>query len=199
MSRNETVLTIFVASPGDVREERIILEEIVKEINQQWSKHVETRYELIKWETNTHPDIGTSAQEVINNQIGHDYDIFIGIFWSRFGTKTDNAESGTEEEYNLAIEKYTKNKNIKIAIYFKDMPLNPSSIDPLQLDKVQKYMEQIKKQGLYYWTFTSPDDFRNAIRSHLVQILQTGIKYPELVVKQLVKTKLKLNMEYWII
>jgi len=34
------------------------------------------------------PGVGPDAQAVINNQVGEDYDIYIGILGHRFGTQT---------------------------------------------------------------------------------------------------------------
>ena len=67
------------------------------------------RFELVMWETDTFPSIGKDAQSIINEQIGDDYDIFVGLMWTRFGTPTPRAGSGTEEEFNLALEKLKTN------------------------------------------------------------------------------------------
>jgi hypothetical protein len=86
MPRTETILRVFVASPSDVIEERQLLEEVVKELNLTWSKNLGIRLELVKWETHAFPGIGDDPQAVINTEIGDDYDIFIGIMWTRFGS-----------------------------------------------------------------------------------------------------------------
>ncbi len=175
MPRIEKVITIFVGSPSDVVEERIILEEVVKDINHQWSKSLKIRFELLKWETDTHPDIGKYPQEVINSQIENDFDIFIGIFWTRFGTQTENAGSGTEEEYNRVYERYKNIGNVNICIYFKDMAVSISKIDPEQLAKINAFKSKIIGQGVLYCQFNRSDDFKNIIRSHLEQILQKKV------------------------
>lgn len=71
------------------------------------------------WRSHTHPDVGSYAQSVITEQIG-DYDIFIGILWTRFGTSTPKTESGTEEELNNAMKKYENGEKINIMLYFSD-------------------------------------------------------------------------------
>ena len=48
MPRHETVLTVFVASPGDVEEERNRLEDVIRDLNISWSKHLGISLELIK-------------------------------------------------------------------------------------------------------------------------------------------------------
>src|SRR5215207_5556058 len=93
-----TNLKVFVASPSDVIDERIILEQVTNELNKLIGAGLGVRLELVKWETDSYPGLGDDAQAVINEQIGDDYDIFIGILWTRFGTPTTRDKSGTAEE-----------------------------------------------------------------------------------------------------
>ena len=106
MPQQAFIAQIFVASPSDVQGEREILEEVVSEMNRSSAKNAGFRLELLKWETSVHPGFGPDSQAVINEQIGDNYDIFIGIIWGRFGRKTSRAESGTEEEFDRALMRY---------------------------------------------------------------------------------------------
>ncbi|WP_421287177.1 hypothetical protein [Aeromonas veronii] len=69
MPRNETVIGVFVASPSDVSEERKALESVVHELNKTWSKNLNLRLDLIKWETDIYPGFGEYSQDVINEQV----------------------------------------------------------------------------------------------------------------------------------
>src|SRR5262245_57509622 len=51
MPRTGTILRVFVASPGDVAEEREVLESIIGELNLTWSKNLGIYLELVKYET----------------------------------------------------------------------------------------------------------------------------------------------------
>jgi hypothetical protein len=102
MPRQKKVITIFVASPNDVVDERTKLEEVINELNITWSRNIGLRFDLVRWETHAFPGIGDDPQDVINEQIPDDYDIFIGIMWCRFGTPTGRAGSGTAEEFQRA-------------------------------------------------------------------------------------------------
>ncbi|MYD31374.1 MAG: DUF4062 domain-containing protein, partial [Nitrospira sp. SB0661_bin_20] len=62
--------------------------------------------DVVRWETRTTPGFGKDPQDVINKQISDAYDIFIGIMWTRFGTPTPRAGSGTEEEFLRAYDRY---------------------------------------------------------------------------------------------
>ncbi|CAK8716487.1 hypothetical protein KKHLCK_05615 [Candidatus Electrothrix laxa] len=102
MAKKLTLLQVFVASPGDVKDERTLLDDVISEFNKTWGNRNGVTLDLLKWETDSHPSFGVDPQEVINNQIGDNYDVFIGIMWGRFGSPTKRAESGTEEEFNRA-------------------------------------------------------------------------------------------------
>ena len=69
--------------------------------------------DLLRWETHTRPGIGQSAQDVINPQIGDDYDIFLGMFGIRFGTPTREWQSGTEEEFRRALSRFKRSDPIR--------------------------------------------------------------------------------------
>jgi hypothetical protein len=176
MPTQQTVITAFVASPGDVLEERTLLQEIVDELNLTWSKQFGVRLELLRWETHTFPGVGAYPQEVINRQIGDDYDIFIGIMWKRFGTATPEYESGTEEEFQRAYERYKANPEaVDIMYYFKDAPVNPSQLDLGQLQRVLEFKKKLGNEGTYHWSFNSRDQFQQFLRVHLSRTIQRWI------------------------
>jgi len=151
MPRRATVLRVFVASPSDVREERKALESIVAEVNQLQGTSSGIRLELIRWETHVRPGFGNDAQAVINAQISDNYDIFVGIMWTHFGTPTERAGSGTEEEFNQAFERFQRNRDtVSLLIYFKDAPIKPSSIDADQLAAVKRFQKRIQELDGFY-------------------------------------------------
>lgn len=172
MPRSETILDVFIASPGDVSEERGILEDTVRDLNLEWSKKLNIRLEPIMWETSAYPDLGTDAQDVINKQI-NDYDIFIGIMWKHFGTPTGRAGSGTEEEFDIAYQKHLENPNqIKIMVYFKNAAYPINEIDADQLKSVFEFREKVKGKGALVWEYKEPEEFARKVRLHLIRQIQ---------------------------
>ncbi|MEX1000205.1 MAG: DUF4062 domain-containing protein [Thermodesulfobacteriota bacterium] len=173
MARQEHLLSIFVASPGDVAAERESLEAIVKEYNVTWGAELNIRLDLLKWETHSFPGIGEYSQDVINKQISQDYDIFIGVMWHRYGTATGRAGSGTVEEFQLAKERYNNNPNsVKIMFYFKDEPVSPSKLDPDQLAQINEFRKSLGKEGVLYWGFNGLEEFERLIRLHITRRVQ---------------------------
>ena len=166
-------LTIMVASPQDVAAEREYLEEIIRELNSAWGKSLGIYLDLMHWETAGYPAIGSDPQEVINEQLGDDYDIFIGLLWHRLGSPTPRAQSGTAEEFDRAHKKYEQDPNsVKIMFYFKNAPVVPSDIDPQQFAKVIEFRENLGNEGVLYWTFNDRENFGRLLRIHLTRQVQ---------------------------
>jgi hypothetical protein len=172
MPRSEDVLSIFLASPGDVAEERARVAEVVSRWNRAWSRHFGLRLELLRWEDDSYPDIGDDAQDVINQQIPGDWDLFIGVMWARFGTPTHRAGSGTQEEYERALERHRTAPDVSLLFYFKDSSIPPSKIDTAQLKLVQDFKKSVQSAGLLTWDFPDIDQFEKLFELHITKHVQ---------------------------
>lgn len=173
MPRQTHIFKIFVASPSDVSEERVVLETIVTQLNHIWSSTLGMIFELLKWETSVHPSFSSDPQEAINEQIAPDYDVFIGILWGRVGTPTPRAESGTIEEFERAYSRFTSGENApEIMFYFKDAPIPPSKIDPKQMEALQSFRRSLSEKGGLYSVFEDQASFESSVRAHLSAIAQ---------------------------
>ena len=172
MPRTETILSIFLSSPGNVLEERESVREIVEWINTTLARRTGVRLELLTWEEHTSPEFGEDAQSVINEQIPDDYDIYLGILWHSVGTQTPSAESGTIDEFERALQRFESDpSSIRIKLYFKvSGPASLDDIDPEQLRRAQEFRSKVKELGLY-WKFNSRKQFEDAVRKHLTQIV----------------------------
>ena len=166
-------IRIFVASPGDVGIERNGLAKVVDEINLTLTTIAPEKgvnLELLRWETRTHPSMGTGPQPVIDRQIGT-YDIFIGIMWKRFGTPTEDAASGTEHEFRVAYERWQKTGRPEIMFYFCQAPFPPPSSEEWnQYRRVAEFRDELSRRGLI-WEYPTHETFTDIIRGHLVNVL----------------------------
>lgn len=168
MPRKVTILRVFLASPDQLAEERNFAQYVVDELNRTWLDQENLRLELVTCETHSFPDVGPDPQAVINRQIADDYDIFVGILWSNFGTRTARAGSGTEEEFDRAYKRYLADpKNVHIMFYFKSAPMPPLELDPKQLAEIRAFRGQLGEKGVLWWSFESADDFKDLLRIHL--------------------------------
>ena len=165
MAKTIQQIRIFISSPSDVKRERESAQIVIEELNRTLCSSIGLSLFPLTWEKNTYPAVGEYSQDVINQQIG-EYDIFVGIMANRFGTKTQSADSGTEEEFNIA---YNNRKNTHIMFFFKDVPISPTKVDTKQLNKVSKFKKKLPNKGVYYKEFT--DDFERVFRECLTQCI----------------------------
>lgn len=166
MKNEITQYRIFIASPSDTQKEREIVEKVVKEINQNLGSIQRFNIKTLRWENDVIPGFGDDGQDVINQEIGEEYDFFIGIMWKRFGSKTNRAESGTVEEFEAA---YKRRESIQIMIYFNNMHIPQEGFDIDQYSKVLEFRAKVENLGGFYKQYNSYEDFESNIRQHLTQ------------------------------
>lgn len=164
------VIKVFLASPGDVPEEREIVRNIVEEENHNHFTHEGYRLEVVRWESHASPGIGKPHPQGRINPLMDECALFIGILWTRFGSPTGKTESGIKEEYNYALELLAKPDLplCDMKVYFCDYAIKPSDIDPDQLKKVNEFKERIgKRNNILHWTVKEREEFKKLFRQHL--------------------------------
>jgi hypothetical protein len=180
------IYKVFIASPSDVEEERRVAFEVIHGINEIYKdqkKHY--RLEIRAWEKHSHPDIGL-PQEVINRQIPIDKcDIFIGIFWRRFGTPPGSVRpsdgepylSGTQQEIEEAIaaREASENERPIIMLYRKLDPPTGDLKDKeiLQNAKVVEFFQQCQPDGKHPALIGKfeGNDFKSVLRKDLLSTI----------------------------
>jgi hypothetical protein len=161
MKTQLSLVKLALCGPGDVKKEIQIAQEVVTEWNLQ---HGEARGFWIKhqhWSTDSHPDLNDRPQGVINGQVIDDSDLIVAIFWSRFGTPTGVADSGTEEEIRRGIK-----LRRKVMVYFSDLEPLPSTANSQQLERLWRFRQDLQPTGLC-WRFSSRERFRLEFTRHL--------------------------------
>ena len=156
---------VFISSPGDVVGARESVRKAVDTVNRVLAKHEGFSLEAVGWE-----DIPSSTkprpQEAINPYVDG-ADIFIGILHARFGTPTGLAESGTEEEYLRAAQRWEKeDPKPEILFYFKKPPDELAAAPDSQLGKILAFKERIAKTT-FYETITEDDEIRAEVETAL--------------------------------
>lgn len=161
MAYQATILPVMIASPGDVNAEREIAREVLHEwndVNAATSKVVLTS---VGWETHSSPELGARPQEIINTRLLKDCDLLIGVFWTRLGTPTGSAPSGTVEEIREHVQ-----AGKPAMLYFSSKPVAPQSIDASQFAAVQEFKEECKSLGLIE-EYDDEQDFRRKLAKQL--------------------------------
>ena len=160
MARTITAVSVFLASPSDVMHEREVVVSVVNEWNARHSRDESITFDLIRWETSVSAGFGDDGQDVINSQVGSDYDLLIAIFWSRFGSPTPRAASGTVEEYRRAFSRYQAGDAVEIAFLFKDVPVDFRTADLSQLSQLKDFEKEVQSAGALSKSFKNDDGLK---------------------------------------
>lgn len=156
-----TVYSLLISCPGDVEEEIGIIRDVVDNFNRMFGEINNIQIAVKHWYTDAYPQSGGKPQDLLNKQLVNDCDAAVAVFWTRFGTPTDGYQSGTEEE----IEEMIKSGK-QVFLYFSDKPINPSTIDKVQYEKVQTFREKYKDKGIY-WLYSDINEFKKLLLNHI--------------------------------
>jgi hypothetical protein len=168
-----SILRVIVASPGDVQAERNTLANVIEEINRGVARAHGLRLEVIRWEKDAYPGFHVDGPQGLLDPILRieDSDIFIGIFWKRFGTPVRGAQSGTEHEFQLAYEAWKEQGSPHIMFYFNQKPYNPISMEEVeQWGQVLGFQQRFPPEGMW-WRYKSRLEFERFAREHLTNFI----------------------------
>lgn len=147
-----TTIRIFIASPGDVQDERQAVRRVAEQVNRTIEKvRGDLHLEVIGWETDAIPGMHEKGpQGKIDDELEIvNVDIVIGIFWRRFGTAVPGAASGTEHEIRHAHAAWQKHRRPDIWLYFNSAPGSPKTSDEAeQWVRVLKFKEEFSGHGI---------------------------------------------------
>ncbi len=168
MSFHSTTYRVLIASPSDMSEERQIAAEAINEWN---ALHTATEGIVllpVRWETHAMPETGVRPQDAINRQLVAKCDLVLGMFWTKLGTNTGIAESGTVEE----IEQFVRS-NRPAMLYFSRRPIDPMRIDQAQHARLRQFHEDTCQKALTN-SFASLDDLRHILFRDLTRQVQAS-------------------------
>lgn len=173
MAKTVKEYRLFFAFPSDITDEYEIVSTVIDEWNIQHGDTFQARLQMTSWKTHSFPSVDGRPQKIINRQVVDDADIVVGVFWSKFGSPTGEAESGTEEEIRRGIS-----AGKKVMLYFSDRALPPSKFNPAQMEKIASFKNDFKDRGLYF-SFSSTEEFTSLFRQHLAAVMREQLHAPE--------------------
>ena len=170
---------VFLASPGDVSVERRHVRQFFERYNQHTAQLWNVRFEVVDWENYATIGVGR-PQELITEQTLEKYRdslaLVIGIMAQRFGSPTGKAESGTEEEFNWAMEYHQKHGFPEIKWFFRkidslEMPTNPGKAREAieQWEKVLAFRRRMQdlNNPVFHTEYPGPIGFRDVFENDL--------------------------------
>jgi len=190
-------LRIFISSPGDVGQERLIATRTLERLQGEFAGAVEL--EPILWE---HEPLRASAHFQEQIVPPSQTDIVICILWSRLGTRLPEQfqradgtlfSSGTEWEFEDALQAWRKNKIPDLMVYRKTAEPHASMSDEAAL--LQR-LQQKKALDAFidrwfgnptdsfraaFHAFDSPDTFETLLENHLRKLIQEHLPQQQTV------------------
>jgi len=159
------VIKVMIASPSDVAPERQAAKDVLRDWNIVHSEDKAIVLMPIGWDTHVTPEIGDRPQAIINKQILQGCDVLVAIFWTRLGSPTGVAASGTVEK----IEEHRQAEK-PVMIYFSDAPVRLDSVDDVQYQQLREFRTKYQALGITA-TFDSIGDFREKFSRQLAQLV----------------------------
>jgi len=160
-----SAVKVMIASPSDVAPERDAARDVLREWNVIHSEDKKIVLMPIGWETHARPTMGERPQAIINKQVLEGCDVLVAMFWTRIGSPTGTAVSGTVEEIHehVAAGKPTM-------IYFSSAPVVPGNIDQAQWQALVGFRTWCEERGLVE-TYESLADFRQKLARQIAQLV----------------------------
>jgi hypothetical protein len=161
LPQNVTQYDLLISCPGDIKEELEVINRTVQKFNDQFSDTLGISIRTRHWSKNSYPQSGGKPQALLNEQFVKKCDAAVALFWTRFGTPTDEYGSGTEEEIEIMLD-----AGKQVFLYFSDKPIPPSETDWEGYQKVQAFKQ--KYNGIYF-SYCTAEDFESSFYAHLTQ------------------------------
>jgi tetratricopeptide (TPR) repeat protein len=166
-------LRIVVASPSDVRKERQAVEAVAAELNNGLGNDFGVLLTVSRWETQAFPGFHRNGPQGLIDEILSipDCDIFVGIFWKRFGTPAHDSASGTVHEFTLAYEAWKQARSPDIMFYFNEALYTPKTLEEAaQCAQIIEFKKAFPKEGMW-WVYKGASSFQALLRQHLTRQL----------------------------
>lgn len=163
---------VLIASPSDLEEERLAATDAVNDWNSEHAAAESIVLLPVKWETHAMPQSGIRPQEAINRQLVQRCDFLIGMFWTKFGTSTGIADSGTVEE----IDQFVAAQKPAL-LYFSHRLIDPAKIDIGQYERLKEFKDSTFKTALT-GMFTSVEDLRHRLLRDLTRQVRQIKQHP---------------------
>jgi hypothetical protein len=109
------------------------------------------------------PETGKRPQGSVNQQVVRDSDALIGMFWTKLGTSTGVAPSGTIEEIDQLVA-----DGKSVLLYFSKRPIDPSKINLTQQRKLRSFKAATQKNALT-GVFNDPADLKRRLLNDLTR------------------------------
>jgi hypothetical protein len=132
-------LSIFIAAPSDVANEKARIVSIVEQLNHGLADQLGIVLDVKEW-SQVLPNMGRGQKVIFDQLPVEQWDIMIGILWLRYGMPSGGPapdRSGTHEEFASAYECWQKTGKPRIMFYRCTRP--PADITNIDTNSLMNY------------------------------------------------------------
>ncbi len=180
MATSLRLIRVFLASPGDLSEERRAAKGVVEEFNAEWSKHLTCMIELVGWEDTV--SVFGRPQEIINKEL-ESCELFVGLLWKKWGSKPSVRgpfTSGFQEEFQLSVQRRQESGAPEISLFFKEIDEDLLTDPGPGLKRVIEFRAKVTdEKTLLFQTFADVREFEAKFRRCITQYVQGLIAQDE--------------------
>lgn len=184
MAQNVMLYHLFISCPSDIKNEITLIDNAVEEFNEYYAGPLGISIKTCHWRKSAYPQSGGKPQKLLNEQLVDNCDAAVAIFWTRFGSPTEEYASGTEEEIERMLQ-----SGKQVFMYFSDKAIPPSQMDEDGYKQVLAFREKYKDRGIYF-TYSSDDEFKKLFFAHLSKHFLTLKRIEEVYSDRLSNLKL---------
>ena len=166
MTAGKSNFQVFISSPGGLETEKAIALSEIQMLLEQQHLVGEPGLDVIAWPHDIAAGSANYGQSVINRQIA-DFDILLCVIGTRMGTRTPRANSGTEEEFDRAIEAILRGRRVQVLLFFSNALVRVQDIDPQQLFLIKAFQVKASRLGVLYQYYGDPEAFRHLVKISL--------------------------------
>jgi hypothetical protein len=165
-------VNIMIAGPSDVNAELQHVQDIIHNWNVMHAQDRRIVLLPLGWKSHAWPEMGDRPQAIIDRQVLSLSDLLVAVFWTRIGTPTGTAISGTVEEIeeHLAAGK-------QAMLYFSNAPVHPNNVDENQFQAVRQFRDECLPKGIVE-RYSSMPEFREKFLRQLTLAIFRNFKVP---------------------
>lgn len=173
MASDVSELRVFLASPGDLIDERRALRALEASLNMVFARG-DLRLRVTGWE-DLPPGYGR-PQGLINPMVD-ECDIFIGMLRRKWGTDTGEHETGFIEEFERAVaRRRATGDEPEISLYFAQMSKDELDDAGPDLTQVLDFRRRVETERIaLYSTFDGPEDLARKVETLLQRHLVSRV------------------------
>lgn len=173
MSSDVNELCVFIASPGDLTEEREVLRSLEARLNSKFAP-ASIRVRMTGWEERP-PAYGRPQSQI--NPMVDECDVFVGLLRRKWGSHTGTHDSGFGEEFERALgRRQNSGMSPEISLFFAQLSQDEIDDAGPDLTRVLAFQKRVQAERIgIYSKFSDPEDLgrhvEDLLERHLINLV----------------------------